>query len=386
MIKKLHPIAGALALLTIASFWLSTVLSELFASQAAVIAVKTAIPWGFLLLVPAMAAAGGSGFGLARGRKAELIGTKVKRMPLIAANGILVLIPAALFLCAKAKAGEFDTAFNVVQAVELLAGAANLALMGLNMRDGLKLTGKLDRQNGAPEVQVLSREIVADGTMALRLTKPSGFQHLAGQAVSLTLVNPPETDAKGNSRTLSLASAPHEPELMVATRIRDSAFKRSLKSLPMGCTLQLRGPFGEMTLHDDPARPAVFLAGGIGITPFLSMVRHAAEAKLSHRITLFYSNRRVEDAAFLDELQQLERINPNFRLITTMTATSGSMQPWSGETGAIDAAMLSRYLPDVLAPIYYFAGPPAMGEAMQNMLKRLGVAKEAMRFEGFSGY
>lgn len=147
MTKVIHPVAGAVALLTITTFWLSTALSELFASEAAVIAVKTAIPWGFLLLVPAMAAAGGSGFALARGRRAGLVGAKAKRMPLIAANGILVLVPAALFLAYKARHAEFDSVFYAVQALELVAGATNITLLGLNMRDGLRMKGRLVRRS-----------------------------------------------------------------------------------------------------------------------------------------------------------------------------------------------------------------------------------------------
>lgn len=147
MTKIIHPVAGALALLTIATFWLSTALSELFASQATIVAVKTAIPWGFLVLIPALAATGGSGFARAKGRRAWLIGAKIKRMPLIAANGILVLIPAALFLATKARVAEFDTVFYAVQALELVAGAANITLLGLNMRDGLRMTGRLRRQS-----------------------------------------------------------------------------------------------------------------------------------------------------------------------------------------------------------------------------------------------
>ena len=141
MTRIIHPAAGVLAILTIATFWLSTVLSELLGSVAAVVAVKTAIPWGFLLLVPALAAAGGSGFALAIGRRPKVIATKIKRMPLIAANGILVLIPSALFLASKAGTGEFDTAFYAVQVLELTAGAANIALLSLNMRDGLWMSG-----------------------------------------------------------------------------------------------------------------------------------------------------------------------------------------------------------------------------------------------------
>jgi hypothetical protein len=146
LIKLVHPVAGGLALLTIVTFWLSTALSELFASEATVIAVKTAIPWGFLLLIPALAAAGGSGFVLAKGRRTGLVGAKFKRMPWIAANGILILIPAALFLASKARAGEFDTVFYAVQALELVAGATNITLLSLNMRDGLKMKGRFRRR------------------------------------------------------------------------------------------------------------------------------------------------------------------------------------------------------------------------------------------------
>lgn len=146
MLKIIHPAAGALALLTIGTFWLSTALSELFASEAAVTAVKTAIPWGFLLLIPALAATGGSGFALAKGRRAGPIGAKLERMPWIAANGVLILVPSALFLASKARAAEFDALFYAVQALELVAGAANIALLGLNMRDGLKMKGRLRRR------------------------------------------------------------------------------------------------------------------------------------------------------------------------------------------------------------------------------------------------
>jgi hypothetical protein len=160
MTKIIHPLAGAVAILTIATFWLSTALSELFASEATVTAVKTAIPWGFLLLVPALMAAGGSGFAQAKGRRAGLIGTKLRRMPLIAANGLLVLIPSALFLASKARAAELDTAFYAVQALELVAGAANLALLGLSMRDGLNLT-RLRRRSFLRPASTLSTRPVA---------------------------------------------------------------------------------------------------------------------------------------------------------------------------------------------------------------------------------
>ncbi|WP_413875831.1 hypothetical protein [Albidovulum sp.] len=146
MPRIIHPIAGLIAILTIVTFWLSTAISELFLSETAVATVKMTIPWGFLVLIPALAATGGTGFASAKGRRAGLVGAKIRRMRLIAANGVLVLIPAALFLAFKAGAGEFDTVFYAVQALELVAGAANITLLGLNMRDGLKMKGRLRHQ------------------------------------------------------------------------------------------------------------------------------------------------------------------------------------------------------------------------------------------------
>src|SRR3954471_17859544 len=154
------------------------------------------------------------------------------------------------------------------------------------------------------EVTLRRREPVAERTLAFYFDKPAGFSHDAGQIVMASLIEPPSMDAAGPSRTFTLASAPHEPELMIATRMRDSGFKRALAALPVGASVRLEGPAGLMTLHEDAARPAVFLAGGIGITPFLSMVRDARARRLSHRIVLFYSNRRPQDAAFLGELSK----------------------------------------------------------------------------------
>jgi ferredoxin-NADP reductase len=141
-----------------------------------------------------------------------------------------------------------------------------------------------------------------------------------------------------------------------------------------------------MILHDDAARPAVLLAGGIGITPFLSMARHAAHERLPHRVVLFYSNRRPEDAAFLAELQNLERLNPNYRLVATMAEAEKSARPWSGETGFIRREMLERHLQGAAKPVWYFAGPPAMTMAMQQMLEGMGIGEDSMRYEEFYGY
>lgn len=139
---KVHLIAGVTAFALICAFWAGTVVSELFLSASAIATVKQAILWGMLLLIPAMAAVGGTGFRLGGRSQASAIAAKRRRMPVIALNGILILVPSAFFLAARAGAGDFDLAFYAVQAIELVAGAVNIALMGLNMRDGFSLTRK----------------------------------------------------------------------------------------------------------------------------------------------------------------------------------------------------------------------------------------------------
>ncbi len=123
--------------------------------------------------------------------------------------------------------------------------------------------------------KLLSRSNVAEGTMAFHFVRPAGFIFKAGQAADLTLLNPPETDSEGNIRTFSIASPPFEEQLTFATRMRDTAFKRSLKVVPLGTEIQIAPPSGSFTLHKNANKPAVFLAGGIGITPFISVIRQA---------------------------------------------------------------------------------------------------------------
>ena len=149
MAARVHVVAGSIALLLIAAFWSVTVLCELFWSPAAVAAVKRAILYGVAFLIPALMVAGGSGFALSKGRGGKLIDGKKARMRVMALNGLLVLAPSAIFLARRAAAGHFDAAFYAVQTVELAAGAVQLTLLALNLRDGLRLSGRL-RKRAAP--------------------------------------------------------------------------------------------------------------------------------------------------------------------------------------------------------------------------------------------
>jgi len=226
------------------------------------------------------------------------------------------------------------------------------------------------------QVLLKGHEEVAAGTMAFRFTKPPGFVYKPGQAVTLFLFDPPP-EPNSRQRIFSLVSAPFEAELAVATRMREgSAFKRALRSLPSGATLELKGPRGIMTLHEDRSRAAVFIAGGIGITPFMSMLRQSVHDRLDHRLLLLCSNRRQEDTPFFAELQDLERQSGNFRLLARMTDLDGF----------IDEAAVKRFVGDAPAPIYYLAGPPAMVQAMKGLLRGAGVSEADVRSEQFYGY
>lgn len=235
-------------------------------------------------------------------------------------------------------------------------------------------------------VRLRRRDEVAERTMAFHFDQPPDFRFKGGQSVDLTLVDPPENDSEGNTRTFSIASAPHEHELIVATRMRDTAFKRVLASLPIGSPVQVDGPMGSFTLHHNAAKPAVFLAGGIGITPFLSMARQAVAENLPHAMYLFYSNHRPEDAAFLEDIQKSADASSTFHFIPTMTEMGRSSRPWHGPTGLIDREMLHGRLSDLHGPIYYIAGPPGMVAAMRQMLSSAGVDEDDIRIEEFAGY
>ena len=226
------------------------------------------------------------------------------------------------------------------------------------------------------DVALERREEIAEGTFAFYFGKPAGFAFKAGQSVSLALREPPAVPNSAR-RTFSLVSAPFEPELGVATRLREaSAFKQALKMLPLGATVRLTGPLGKMTLHEDSTRAAVFIAGGIGITPFVSMLRQAIHDRLRQPLLLLFSNRGPENAAFLAELQALARQHENFRLYTKMTA--------SGDR--INEETIRNFVGDATAPIYYLAGPPAFAEAITEALMRLGVTADALQSEMFYGY
>jgi ferredoxin-NADP reductase len=234
--------------------------------------------------------------------------------------------------------------------------------------------------------RLVRRTVVAENTMAFEFEKPEEWKFKAGQFVEVTLIDPPETDFEGASRPLSIASAPDEPHILLATRMRDSAFKRVLKSLPMNAQVRIEGPLGNFVLHNDPSRHAVLISGGIGITPVRSIVMDAAHQKLPHRIFLFYANRRPQDAPFLDEIRSLAEENDNFTFVPIITGTALPDQPWKGETGRITGDLIRKYAGDPLTAVYYLCGPVGMVSTLRESLRQAGIACTDIRSEEFAGY
>lgn len=250
--------------------------------------------------------------------------------------------------------------------------------------------GKSSMKKASFEIALKGKEQIAEGTWAFRFEKPQGFQFKAGQHVRMTLINPPETDNKGNSRFFSLANSTQETDLIIAMRMGPSAFKKVLERMQIGekvlIQVLLGVPHGAFALHEDASKPAVFLVGGIGIVPVFSMIKDSTEKRLPHKMFLFYSNRRPEDAPYLAELQDLAKQNPNFTLIATMTEAEKSVTSWQGQTGLINQTLLMRYINNLTSPIYYIAGLPAMTSAMKKMLKDIGVSESNINAEEFTGF
>lgn len=236
------------------------------------------------------------------------------------------------------------------------------------------------------ETKLLRSATVAENTRQFFFERPEEFAYVAGQYVEVALIDPKETDAEGASRCFSLTSIPSEKELSFTTRMRDSAFKRVLGGMKEGDPIRLDGAFGSLTLHKKTERPAVFVAGGIGVTPFWSIIRDAAERKLPHTLTLFYSNRRPEDAPFLEELTALAAENPRFTLVPTMTQMESSSRPWKGECGRLNAEFFARHCNDPASSIWYLAGPPKMVLSLKKEIVAAGADEDDLRTEEFSGY
>jgi ferredoxin-NADP reductase len=239
---------------------------------------------------------------------------------------------------------------------------------------------------GDYQMTLVDRQRIARGTMTFWFdTNGSVYDFRAGQHADFAFLHPPVGDESDNLRTFSLANSPHDKGLvMIAMRMRESSFKTALMSAALGTRFRVSRPRGSFTLHKDSARPAVFLAGGIGITPVRSILDWAAQERMHHKLYLFYSNREGVDAAFLDEFEALTMRNPRFTLIPTITRLTYSA--WRYEVGHINQQLLSPYLTGLNRPVFYIAGPSGMVAAITNLLRSLDVSDDDIRTEEFGDY
>lgn len=233
------------------------------------------------------------------------------------------------------------------------------------------------------QLKLLNRFAAARNTIVLQFAKPAGFTFKPGQYGGFTLINPEETDTNGITRRFSLLSTPDDPFIAIATRIQNSAFKRVLNTLPIGSEIKFAGPTGNFILHTEIDVPAVFIAGGIGIVPFYSMLHDLARHAPMRKAYLFYGNQSEQDAPFLQELDALAKKYPHLKLIPVLNQPDTT---WDGETGFITATIIKKYIPDLSLPIYYVCGSPAMVTVLQETLAEMDIDEEKIRVEDFPGY
>jgi ferredoxin-NADP reductase len=235
------------------------------------------------------------------------------------------------------------------------------------------------------QAKIKEKREVAKGTLMVTfdlLGEEVDFE--PGQYFWVELLNPPYDDEKGPRRHISVVSSPTDRGVLaLATRLRDSAFKRSLAEMPEGAEVDVEQPKGSFVLPEATDRHYVFLAGGIGITPFRSMLRYIAANGLDYEVTLVYSNRDRDSSAFFEELEELETRIPRFRVVFTMDEDPS----WDGESRRISPEMLEDVLGAELSSFHFMvAGPPGMAKAVEASLLEAGIPEDQVQSDSFSGY
>ncbi len=226
-------------------------------------------------------------------------------------------------------------------------------------------------------------KLINDFTLAMWFDyKDSGFTFEPGQYAKITLLDPIHNDEEGNSRLFSMASSPWNKEtLMFTTRALDSAFNKNIRELPLGSKASISEPGGNTVLHKDPSIPAVFIIGGIGITPVRCMVEYATESNQPYEMHLFYSNPVAKTMAFLDDFFKWENENPHFKFHPTIDDKND--KNWKFEFGYINEEMLKKHIKDFSKPIYYLVGPQVMVDTMNDVLLKNRVNPDRIKLERF---
>src|SRR2546428_2150674 len=227
-------------------------------------------------------------------------------------------------------------------------------------------------------IRVVSSRLLTPTTHAIEVEKPKAFTFRPTQFTFLQL----KTEEGMDARPMSLATSPTRPHLEYAVRLSDSAYKRAFAALQPDDEVRVFGPIGDFVLHE--TRPAVLVAGGVGITPLKGMAEYAADKALPIPIRLVYSNRSEDEIVYRRELEALETVNPHFRIVNTLTRTTD--RGWKGATGRIDSKLVQEAARDLADPIYYVSGTPSMVVGMLRLLPSLDVPGASIEVEAFRGY
>jgi ferredoxin-NADP reductase len=234
----------------------------------------------------------------------------------------------------------------------------------------------------------VSKESVAKDTYSFIFDRSSApeYDFIPGQYNRMVLPHD-GADDRGTSRFFTISSSPHIKEtLMVTTKVIQSTFKKKLESLPQGEAVQFFGPMGSFVLDENEKNPRIYLAGGIGLTPFHSMLTYSAAKNVSIPQTLFVSFSTPEEVVFYDELKGLNQQNKALRAVFTVTHPEESTRHWDGETGRIGEELIKKHVSLTGEELYYLCGPTPMVDAMREMIQKMGVSDEQIRVENFSGY
>jgi len=194
------------------------------------------------------------------------------------------------------------------------------------------------------------------------------------------------SDPRGPTRPFTISSSPTEAGVVtITTLVRESPFKRHLANMVPGDVVENEAIEGEFVL--EPGRPAVMLAGGIGVTPFRSMLRFAVDTRLEKPLVLVYSSKTPEDIVFRSELEDFARRDHAIRVLHTITRPEQAHEPWAGRKGRIDAELIREGMRGIRHPLIYVAGPPGfVTEARRLLDGEIHISKEDIRTDEFDGY
>lgn len=232
------------------------------------------------------------------------------------------------------------------------------------------------------KTKLLKNNTIASDTIALRLDKPKGFNFIAGQYIDLYLVGQSDLESWESVRTLTISSTPSDDFIEVFYRYRDSEFKKRVNQLGLGIDMAIEGPYGRFVMPT-PSQAVALIAGGVGVAPFVSMIKDDLAKDCNRSIYLFYSNHTTEEAAYHLEMKNLATKHPNFHYTPTLT---GSVSVEGVERGYIDQVMIEKYISNTSEYIFYICGTPDMVLGLRLMLSHMGISSSQVQTESFDGY